>query len=90
MQKVFNNVEAYQSLGPGVAGVGFRVYMTAPGSLTFSVEPLLADQGKMVIQIHQTMPGNLTLNELRERCESTLRFYENQLRNFLDKLLGDH
>jgi hypothetical protein len=88
-RKAFQNDAAYAALGPGVQGVGFRAFMVGPGPFTFSVEPLMADLGKIVIQLQQVVPGNFQLNELRGKAEATLHFYNHQLRNFLEQLLAD-
>lgn len=89
-RKAFANQECFAALGPGIQGIGLRVYMTATGPFTFSIEPLLADLSKVVIHLQQTMPGNFELPQLRGRCETTLRFYDNQLRNFLQQMLSDN
>ncbi len=87
-RKAFPDQEPFAALGPGVQGIGLRVYMTATGPFTFSVEPLLADTSKIVVHLQQVQPGNFMLSDLRGRCEATLRFYENQLTNFLQQLLS--
>lgn len=88
MEKAFSNPATFQALGPGVQGVGLRVYMAASGPFTFSVEPFLADLSKVVVHMQQTIPGNFELIDLQGRCETTLRFYDNQLQDFLHQLLS--
>ncbi|MBC5826281.1 MAG: hypothetical protein GIW99_01085 [Candidatus Eremiobacteraeota bacterium] len=86
-RSVLRKPDALNELGPGRAAAGIRVILGGAGQTFVTIEPLLGDPGKLFAQVVQTVNGPLTFHDVPLRIDAMLRYHDNQVRQFVDRLL---
>jgi hypothetical protein len=83
----FFDDNAFDELGPQYTGTGLKIFLSRElGSV--SIEPLLANDAMLYVQTARTHPAPISFSLLKTFIDDVVRFSDENVRLFLDKLFG--